>query len=503
MIAYTSLFPSFLLLLPLIFLPWLIWKRNKKPDNNKANLPPTPPKLPIIGNLHQLGNLRHRSLQKLSEKYGPIFLMQFGQKPTLIVSSAEIAKEVLKTQDLNFCSRPILYGPKRLSYNLRDFAFAPYGDYWREMRKLCVLELFSAKRVQSFKFVREEEVANMIKIISNAAASSSPVDLTETLFSLTSQITCSVAFGNSYRDFNAGKFTDAIYEAMDMLGSFAATDFFPYFGWIVDYVSGLSTRLEKIFNTFDVFYQQIIDEHLDPTKQKTEQDDIIDILLGIQKDQTSVIRLTTSDIKAILMNIFLAGVDTSAITMVWAMTELAKKPVVMKKVQEEIRKCVGRKGKVEESDIEQLNYFKMVVKETLRLHPPSILLIPHESMNHCKINGYDIYPKTRVFVNVWAIGRSSDWENPEDFYPERFMDNSIDFRGQDFEFLPFGSGRRICPAISMGVAMIELGLANLLYCFDWVLPSGMMKEDINMEEIAGLTVHKKFPLQLVPIKKTW
>ncbi|KAL5713266.1 hypothetical protein ACHQM5_015358 [Ranunculus cassubicifolius] len=190
--------------------------------------------------------------------------------------------------------------------------------------------------------------------------------------------------------------------------------------------------------------------------------------------------------------------------MVWVMTELARNPDVMKKVQGEIRKSVGGKGKVEESDIEKLHYLKMVVKETLRLHPPAILLVPRECMNHCKINGYDIYPKTRVFVNVWAIGRSSEyWANPEDFYPERFVDNSIDFRGQDFEFLPFGSGRRICPAISMGVTMMELGLANLLYCFDWGLPSGMVKEDINMEEVAGHTVHKKFPLQLVPMKNKW
>jgi cytochrome P450 len=185
------------------------------------------------------------------------------------------------------------------------------------------------------------------------------------------------------------------------------------------------------------------------------------------------------------------------------MTELAKNPRLMKKAQNEIRKFVGNKGKVTESDTNHLLYLKMIIKETLRLHPPVPLLIPRETMSHFKINGYDIYPKMLLQVNAWAIGRDPKyWKNPEEFMPERFIDNSVDYKGQHFELLPFGAGRRGCPGIYMATTTIELALANLLYFFDWKLPYGMKEEDINMEELVGLclTTNKKTPLSLVPIK---
>ena len=185
------------------------------------------------------------------------------------------------------------------------------------------------------------------------------------------------------------------------------------------------------------------------------------------------------------------------------MAELAKRPNLMKKAQAEVRSCIGNKGFVTESDTDQLQYLKMIVKETFRLHPPAPLLIPRETISHFKIDGYDIRPKTLLYVNAWAIGRDPEcWKDPEDFFPERFMDSTVDFRGQHFGLLPFGSGRRVCPAIYMGATTVELGLANLLYSFDWKLPDGMKEEDINMEETAGLslTLSKKSPLRLVPVK---
>lgn len=182
------------------------------------------------------------------------------------------------------------------------------------------------------------------------------------------------------------------------------------------------------------------------------------------------------------------------------MAELIRNPRVMKKAQDEIRSCIMNKGKVAESDINQLEFLRVVVKETLRLHPPGPLLIPRETMSHFKLKGYDIEPKTRMQVNVWGIGRDPKiWKDPEVFWPERFIDSSVDFKGQHFEFLPFGAGRRGCPAIYMGTTMVELVLANLLYCFDWKLPNGMKEEDIDMEEAAGQTVYKKLALSLVPI----
>ncbi|CAA7053592.1 unnamed protein product [Microthlaspi erraticum] len=201
-------------------------------------------------------------------------------------------------------------------------------------------------------------------------------------------------------------------------------------------------------------------------------------------------------------DVLLGGVDTSAITMTWAMTELARNPRVMKKVQSEIRNQLGNnKSMISIEDTEKLDYMKMVIKETWRLHPPAPLLVPREVINEFEINGYVIKPKTMLQVNVWAIGRDPDtWKDPEVFLPERFLDSKIDTKGQNFELLPFGGGRRICPAIFMGTTMVEFGLANMLYNFDWKLPEGMVVEDIDVEEAPGLTVSKKNDLLLVPVK---
>ncbi|KAJ7945464.1 Cytochrome P450 [Quillaja saponaria] len=461
---------SVYILLACLILPPLVLLMKRKQNKH---LPPGPPKLPIIGNLHQLGALSHRSLWKLSKKYGPVIQMHLGGVPTVIVSSSEAAKQVLKYHDIDSCSRPLLTTTGKLSYNYIDIAFVPYGNYWREMRKISVLELFSTKRVQSFRYIREQEVALLIDSISQSSLSSVTVDMSEKLVSLTASMACKSAFGKKFEgnEFDEGKFHEIL--------------------------------LEKSFHDLDGFYQQVIDQHLKTKETKQEEEeDIIDLLLKLERNQTEVdgVRFSQNHIKAILMNLFLAGVDPGATTMIWAMTEPVRNPRVMKKAQEEIRTCVGKKGKVNEGELEQLKYLKMVVKETMRLHPPGPLLLPRETMSHFKINGYDIYPKTRVHVNIWAIGREPDvWKSPEEYIPERFEDGLIDFKGQNYELLPFGAGRRGCPGIYMGVTMVELALANLMLCFDWKLPSGMKEEDVDMEEVAGLAVYKKLPLKLVPV----
>jgi cytochrome P450 len=180
------------------------------------------------------------------------------------------------------------------------------------------------------------------------------------------------------------------------------------------------------------------------------------------------------------------------------MTALIKNPAVMKKVQQEIRSSRVKKDFLDEDDIQNFSYLKAVIKETLRLFLPNPLLVPRESREMCTIGGYQIPAKTIVYVNAWAIHRDFDvWKDPEEFYPERFLESPINFLGQDFEFIPFGSGRRICPGISMAVASLELILANILYSFDWELPHGLAKEDIDFERLPGIAQHKKNHLCLI------
>ncbi|KAH0745726.1 hypothetical protein KY285_007383 [Solanum tuberosum] len=216
--------------------------------------------------------------------------------------------------------------------------------------------------------------------------------------------------------------------------------------------------------------------------------DIIDLLLQLKKEQLTPIDLSLEDIKGIIMNVLLGGSDTSAAMVIWSMTILIKNPKAMKKVQEEIRNLIGNKGIVNEDDIQNMSYLRAVIKETLRLFPPIPLLIARESMKKSTLEGYELQPRTIVYVNAWAITRDPEiWENPEEFMPERFLNSDIDFKGQDYEFIPFGAGRRGCPAMALGVASVELALSNLLYAFDWELPYGLKKEDIDINGRPGIT----------------
>lgn len=195
---------------------------------------------------------------------------------------------------------------------------------------------------------------------------------------------------------------------------------------------------------------------------------------------------------------FVAGTDTTSATLEWVMTELARHPRVMKIAQEEVRSIVGGKTEVADGDVDQLHYTKAVIKETFRLHPPVPLLVPRESVDPCVIDGYHIPAKTRILVNTYAIGRDPQvWENPLEFYPERFENSDVDVKGQSFELLPFGGGRRGCPGYPFALATLQLTLSSLLYHFDWELPPGVGADEVNMDEIFGLATRKREPLVLV------
>ncbi|KAL0685379.1 hypothetical protein Bca4012_052227 [Brassica carinata] len=480
----------------------------KKIKQSKWNLPPTPPTFPVIGNLHQIGELPHRSLQSLAQRFGPVMLIHFGFVPVVVVTSKEAAEEVLRTHDLDCCSRPKLVGTRLLSRDFKDVGFTPYGEEWKERRKFAVRELFCLKKVQSFRHIREEECNFLVKKLSESAVDRTPVDLSKTLFWLTASILFRVALG---QDFHESKFIDKeeieelVFEAETALASFTCSDFFPVagLGWLVDWFSGQHKRLNDVFLKLDTLFQLVIDDHLNPGRTK-DHEDIIDAMLDVihKQGKNDSLKFTVDHIKGFLANIFLAGIDTGAITMIWAMTELAKKPTLMKKVQDEIRDCLGNnKETITEEDVDKVPYLKLVIKETFRLHPAAPLILPRETMSHMKVQGYDILPKTRILVNTWAIGRDPKlWTEPEEFNPERFIDSHVDYRGQHYELLPFGSGRRMCPGMPMGIATVELGLLNLLYFFDWRVPDGMTHKDIDTEEAGTLTTVKKVPLKLVPVR---
>ncbi|XP_026382195.1 cytochrome P450 71A9-like [Papaver somniferum] len=472
----------------------------------KWRLPPGPRTVPFLGNLHQLGNdLPHISFKKLSDKYGSIMFLKLGSVPTLVVSSADVAKEIFKVHDVVFSSRPVLYAPKKLTYGCSDIAFAPYGVYWREIRKTAILELLSAKRILSYRAVRKDEVALLIDSIRKSSSSSVPVNLSETFVCFMNNVVCQVAFGGvkyylgESGDAGKTKFYVMLRELQNLFAGFSIADFFPLMGWIHKF-NGLDARIKKSYRKLDAFFNKVIDEHINADKSsKPDVEDLVDALLfRSHKDDIQSATLVRDQIKGILMDIFVAGTDTSAVTLVWTMTELMRNPTAMKRAQEDVRTKVGTKDYVEESDLHKLGYVTLVIKEALRLHPPLPLLLPRETREDCTIKGYNIPKKTRVIINAAAISKDSKyWEDPEKFRPERFLDYNVDARGQNFEFIPFGGGRRGCPGMNFSIVLVELVLANLLHCFDWKMPPGMKGEEIDMQEAYGLTPHKKIPLCLV------
>jgi len=463
-------------------------------------LPPGPRGLPIIGNLHQLDSPSlHEQLWHLSKKYGPLFSLQFGLRPAIVVSSPKLAKEVMKDNDLECCGRPKLLGQQKLTYNGLDMGFSSYDSYWREIRKICVVHVLSSKRVQSFTSIRHFEVKQMIKKISRHASSSKVTNLNEVLISLISTIVCRIVLGRRYEEEGSegSRFHKLFNECEAMLGNFFVSDYIPFMGWI-DKLRGLDARLERNFKEMDKFYQEAIDEHMNSKKKTPEEEDLVDVLLQLKENNTFPIDLTNDNIKAVLLNLLVGATGTTEVTTIWAMTELIKNPSIMKKVQEEIRGLSGKKDFLDEDDIQKFSYLRAVIKETLRLHLPAPLLIPRETNKKCMLDGYEIPAKTLLYVNAWAIHRDPKaWKDPEEFIPERFLNCDIDLYGQDFEFIPFGAGRRLCPGMNMAFAALDLILANLLYSFDWELPQGMKKEDIDTEVLPGVTQHKKNPLCVV------
>ncbi|KAL5737417.1 hypothetical protein ACOSP7_030178 [Xanthoceras sorbifolium] len=483
-----------------LFLVFNIRKRSNK-NGRPINLPPGPWKLPIIGNLHQLpGSLPHHRLRDLAEKYGSLMHLQIGELSTVVVSSAEFAKEVMKTHDVNLASRPYNCASNIISYNCTDIALAPYGEYWRQLRKICTLEILSMKRVQSYRSIREEEVSNVINWIASRAGS--PINLTHQIFSLSNSITSRAAFGKKCKD--QEKVLSVTGEASKLGSGFDMADIFPSIEGLLQWISGTKSKIEKLHQELDQILENIINEHRrDKTKledgKNDKNEDLVDVLLKVQEEGDVEFRLTTDNIKAVIWDIFGAGTETSSTTINWAMSELMKNPRIMKKAQNEVRQVFNRIGQVETA-INEMKFLKVIIKETLRLHPPAPLLLPRECRERCEINGFEIPVKTKVIVNAWAIGRDPKyWSEPNKFIPERFLDSSIDYKGNNFEYIPFGAGRRICPGISFGIANVELPLAMLLYNFDWKHPDGIKHEDMDMTEEFGVAVRRKNDLWMIPI----
>ncbi|KAL6650981.1 hypothetical protein ACP70R_009906 [Stipagrostis hirtigluma subsp. patula] len=504
---FLLIFPILIVLVRRYLLAVLFGTRDqqKQQQPHHHRLPPSPPALPVLGHLHLVGTQPHVSLRSLAKKHGmDVMLLRLGAMPVLVVSSPRAAEAVLRTHDHVFASRPhslvaevVLYGPS-------DVGFSPYGEYWRQARKLVTTHLLSARKVQSFRLAREEEVSAAMARIDEAAAAGVAVDVSEMFGSFTNDMACRAVMGRSFRSEGRNKlFRELVADTSPLLGGFNVEEFFPFLARFSVLSRVVRAKSERLRRRWDELLDRLIDDHeseYDGESDPKDDDDFINVLLSIRHEYG----LSRQHMKAILLDVFFGGIDTTASLLEYTIAELMRRPHLMKKLQAELRTRIPKGQEViAETDLADMAYLRAVIKESLRLRTVVPLLAPHFSVASCSIDGYVIPPGIRVLVNSGATARDARfWENPEEFVPERFVDGGsaadLGFKGNDFQFLPFGSGRRMCPGVNLGIATVQVILANLLHQFDWQLPPGLDGRDIDMTEVFGLVVHRKKKLLLVP-----
>ncbi|TKY53285.1 3,9-dihydroxypterocarpan 6A-monooxygenase [Spatholobus suberectus] len=478
----------------------------------KARLPPSPRALPVLGHLHLLSKLPHQAFHNISSRYGPLVYLLFGAKPCVLVSSPEMARQCLKTHETCFLNRPKRSNVDYITYGSSDFVLAPYGPYWRFMKKLCMTELLGGRMLHQHLPIRVEETKLFLMNIMQKANLREEVNIGKELAMLANNIITRMALRRRCCDVEGEghQLIELVKEMTELGGKFNLGDML----WFVKKLDlqGFGKRLVSVRSRYDAIMERIMKEHEDARMKKKEMGgdgdeavrDLLDVLLDIYNDESSEIRLTRENIKAFIMNMFGAGTETSATTIEWALAELINHPGVMVKARQEIDSVVGKNRLVEESDIPNLPYVQSIMKETMRLHPTGPLIV-RQSTEDCNINGYDIPARTTVFVNVWAIGRDPNyWENPLEFQPERFLNEEgqspLDLKGQHFELLSFGVGRRSCPGASLALQIIPTTLAGMIQCFEWKVGE---EEDgmVDMEEGPGMALPRAHPLLCVPLAR--
>ncbi|KAI3819967.1 hypothetical protein L1987_13821 [Smallanthus sonchifolius] len=474
-----------------------------KSTRAKSNLPPSPFALPIIGHLHLLSPTPHQAFHRLSLRYGPVFRLMMGSEPCVVACSPKTAQEFLRTYENAYLDRPrnsaILY----LTYGSKDFAFAPYGSYWRFMKKIIMSELLNGATIDSLLHVRQDEINRFVKSLSQKANIGEAVHINAELVKVTNNLISRLLLSERCSE-NEGAADDIrkfVFEITEIVGTFNISDNIRLLKGLD--LQGFGKRVKDNHRMFDALMERIIKEHEEARMQglQSEGKDMLSILLDIAEDETKEIRLTKENIKSFILNIFIAGTDNAALIPEWALSELINNPNIMRKAIEEIDNVVGKNRLLQESDIQNLPYLHAIIKETLRLHPP-VPMIPRKATEDRTVAGYHIQANTDIFINVWALGRDPDyWENPLEFRPERFLEKHMDVRGQHYELLPFGSGRRMCPGTSLGLQMVHATFGAMIQCFEWKAGKDGNLTSVDMDEKPGFNLPRAKPLVCVPVAR--
>ncbi|KVI07175.1 probable (S)-N-methylcoclaurine 3'-hydroxylase isozyme 2 [Cynara cardunculus var. scolymus] len=487
-------FPLFVLS-TVVFLIFIVKQTKLLSSSNVKNLPPGPPKLPIIGNLHQAGDKPHVVTADLAKQYGPLISLQLGQQCLVVASTPEVAMAILKTQDRLLSSRVVPNAFQQESLIPHSLIWSDCNQTWKTLRTLCRTEMFSAKALGSQSRLREEKIGKLLDFLQQKEGQT--INTEDVVFTTLFNTLTSIIFGQDLLDLkDEHGALDGLKESIHKIIEYGGRvkdigAFFP----VLDRfdLQGIRKGTMRLYKKTFVYWKHIVEERralVNSSTWSSEQAEcFLDRLLenGFSNDQ----------IDQLITELFVAGTNTTTSSVVWAMTELVKHKEVVSKIVEEMEREI-KSDRITHSQLSKLTYLQATIKEAMRLHPPVPLLLPHRAAETCEVMNYTIPKDAKVLVNLWAMGRDPNvWDDPLSFKPERFIGSKIDYKGQDFELLPFGSGRRMCPGLPSGMMSVELVLASLIHEFDWVLPDGGDPLKIDMNDKFGIALKRENPLKLI------
>nr|XP_043622539.1 cytochrome P450 76T24-like [Erigeron canadensis] len=477
-------------------------------SRRNSRLPPGPYAFPIIGNLLKLGGKPHQSLATLSKCYGPLMSLKLGSLTTIVVSSPHIAKVFFHTHDRLFSSRAIPEAARVVDHHKFSIVWLPAGDQWRRLRRITKEYLFSMQCIDATELLRKEKVRELLEHVDRCCKNGRPVNVGEVAFTTILNIFSNVVFSTDFAGYDSVSsqvFKDNVRALMEVGGKPNVVDYFPILQPLDP--QGLTRWVYACGKKLLTIFDEIIDQRTERMSNLSLHDDVLssknDVLESLLrlnlKDESEFSR---NDMRHFFLDLFMAGTDTISSTLEWAMAELIRNPEKMETARLELVKFTQNRTKnIHEEDISQLPYLQATIKETFRLHPPAPFLIPHQAIQNVDIQGFIVPKNAQILCNVWAMGRDPDiWPNPEVFMPERFLDVEIDFKGQDFELIPFGTGRRICPGLNFAHRMLHIVLGSLIQNYDWRLERNKRPYDLDMGEKFGLTLQRNVPLMAIPIK---
>jgi trans-cinnamate 4-monooxygenase len=478
--------PALGLLLPTVVFIGIAASGNAAGAANDA--PPGPPAVPVFGNWLQVGNdLNHRFLARLSARYGPVFRLRLGVRNLVVVSDPRLATEVLHTQGVEFGSRPRNVVFDIFTANGADMVFTEYGDHWRRMRRVMTLPFFTARVVQQYRGMWEAEMDAAVSDVASAAQRAAGLVVRRRLQLMLYNIMYGMMFDARFGSVDDPMFVEATRfnsERSRLAQSFDYNygDFIPVLRpFLRGYLARCKDLQARRLAFFNSNYVEKRRKVMDAPGDKGKLRCAIDHVLQAEKSG----EITPENVIYIVENINVAAIETTLWSIEWALAEVVNHPAVQRKVRDEIKAVVADHEPITESTIHRLPYLQAVIKETLRLHSPIPLLVPHMNLEEAKLGGYTIPKGSKVVVNAWWLANNPElWDKPEEFRPERFLgeEKSVDATvgGKvDFRFLPFGVGRRSCPGIILALPILALIVGKLVRSFQMVPPPGVEKLDVS------------------------